>query len=84
MLRLYVQPGASNTGVAGEYAERVRIRVRAPAQDGRANSELCRFLAEEFEVPRKAVVVEKGSTARKKLVSVRAPRRYPAWLPRAD
>lgn len=45
-------------------------RVGAPPVDGRANVALCRLLAAELGLPRSAVSVVRGATARVKLVRV--------------
>jgi uncharacterized protein len=49
---------------------RLRVRVAAPALEGRANRELCRFLAHELGVPRTRVRVTAGESSRRKVVSV--------------
>ena len=54
--------------------ESVKIAVAAPAERGKANVELIRFLAEEFGVPRPHVEIIAGKTARLKLVRVRRSR----------
>jgi len=48
----------------------VRIRLAAPASEGRANQELVRFLAAALQVTRRDVEVLAGATARRKLVRV--------------
>jgi len=42
--------------------------VAAPALDGRANRELCRFIAHELGVPRSRVRVAAGETSRRKVL----------------
>jgi uncharacterized protein len=50
----------------------VLARVSAPPADGKANEALCRLLAKTLGVPRSAVSVVRGQTAREKLVRVDA------------
>jgi hypothetical protein len=71
LLDLRVQPRASRTEFAGTIGERVRVRLRAPPVDGRANAALIEFLAEAFDVPRAAVSIERGLAGRDKSVRVR-------------
>jgi hypothetical protein len=69
-LAVYVQPGARRSEVAGFHGERLKIRIAAPALDGRANDALVAFLAERLRVPQARVTVVKGERAREKLVAV--------------
>jgi uncharacterized protein len=49
-LWLRVQPGPGKGSVVGRYGDRIKIRVAAPAVDGKANVALVRFRAREFGV----------------------------------
>ena len=73
VLTLHVQPGASRTEVAGLHGDALKIRLAAPAVDGRANAALVRYLAECFGVAARAVVIERGETSRRKVVRIAAP-----------
>ena len=48
-LRIRVSPGARRGGVAGRVGEVWKLRVTAPAEDGRANDAVVRLLAETVE-----------------------------------
>lgn len=69
-ISVHAQPGASKTVCAGLLGENLRIRVAARPIEGEANKELCRFLAEYFGVPKSAVQVSRGLSARVKQVVV--------------
>ena len=70
-LRIHCQPRASKTEIVGFYGESLKVRLMAPPIEGQANSELCRFLAEYFEVPRKEVQILSGKNARQKRVLIK-------------
>ncbi len=70
-LAVWVTPGASRSELVGVADGRLRIRLAAPAHEGRANQELVRFVAALLGVTRKDVVVAAGSTGRRKLVHVK-------------
>jgi len=80
VLIIQARPGARQTAFAGHYADALKVRVAAVAEDGRANRELCRFLAEAFAVPASAVTVVSGQGARAKRVRVVGPKQWPAAL----
>jgi uncharacterized protein (TIGR00251 family) len=65
-----VQPRAKRTEVAGEREGAVVVRVAAPPVDGKANAVLCGFVAARVGVPKGAVSVVRGASARDKVVRV--------------
>jgi hypothetical protein len=69
-LTIRVQPGAARSGVVGPYGAALKVRVAAPADDGKANKELVRFLAGHLEVPVRAVEIVTGHHSRTKVVRV--------------
>ena len=69
-----VSPGAAQSGIVGRMADgRLKVRVAAPAEGGRANRALVALLAESLGVARGAVVLVAGHGARDKIVDVTAP-----------
>jgi uncharacterized protein (TIGR00251 family) len=79
VLELHVQPGAKRTEVVGMHGERIKVRLAAPARDGRANAELIEFLSEQLEVPRRNVTIESGLASRQKRVVVEGAKKEPPW-----
>ncbi len=69
-LVVHVQPRAGRTEVMGWYGDAIRIRVGAPPTDNAANDELVRFLAERLKLPRAALRLESGATARRKRIEI--------------
>jgi uncharacterized protein len=69
-LAIRVQPRAKRTEVAGERGDAVVIRVNSPPVDGRANEAVCRLIAKRLGVPRTAVWIVRGESARDKLVRI--------------
>ena len=63
-----VVPGASKSGIVGWLGEDLKVRIQAPANDGKANDALCEFLASEFGLPPRAVRIASGFSSRKKIV----------------
>ena len=69
-LKLRIVPNAKRSEVAGEYGDAVKVKVGAPAVDGKANAALLEFLAEKMGVPARAVTLVAGEKSRDKLVAV--------------
>ncbi len=77
VLTLHVQPGAKRSDFAGKYGDALKLRLAAPAVDGKANAELVRFLADAFGVPQRNVEIVRGESSRAKVVRVIAPTKRP-------
>jgi hypothetical protein len=69
-LAIKAQPNAPRTEVVGWLGDAVKIKLHAPPLEGRANAALCDFLAEQLDLPRRAVTVLRGDTSRSKLVRI--------------
>lgn len=70
LLKVQVVPGARRTEVAGRHGDRLKVRVAAPPEKGRANEALLDFLAEVLKVPRRCLGLLGGATSRAKVVVV--------------
>ena len=70
LLALKAVPNAPRNAVTGWLGDVLKVKVHAPALEGRANAELCDFLADQLQLPRRAVSVARGETSRHKLVRV--------------
>lgn len=68
VVRVHAVPGARTEGVAGTHGGRLRVRVAAPAVDGRANERLVEVLAEGLGRPRATVRLLRGAASRAKEV----------------
>lgn len=70
-LTLHVQPGARRSEIAGPHGDALKIRLAAPAVDGRANACLIEFLAGRLGVAKSNVELVSGATGRRKRVRIR-------------
>jgi uncharacterized protein (TIGR00251 family) len=70
ILRVHVVPNAKSDSVVGEYGGAIKIKLRAPAVEGKANAALIRFLAEQLKLPRHSIVLERGHRSRDKLIRI--------------
>ena len=81
LLSVHVQPGAKTSEVAGLYGEALKVRLCAPAVDGKANAALLEFVATRLGLARSAVSLKSGQTSRSKVVAIEgAPQDAPTAL----
>ncbi len=69
-LQIWVQPGAKKNEMVGEYQNCLKVKLRAPPVENKANKELKSFLAEKFDLKSRDILLEGGQNSRKKLVSI--------------
>jgi len=68
--KLRVQPRARSTGIAGEHDGALKVKVASPPVNGKANSEIIRYLAKIAGVRQSAVEIVAGATSRDKVVRI--------------
>lgn len=74
-LKVYVQPRASRTEIAGYHGAELKIRVKSAPLEDAANEELVAFIAAQLGTARRNVRIVAGAHGRRKtleLTDVRA------------
>lgn len=71
LLRVKAVPGARRSEVAGPLGDRLKVRVAAPPEDGKANAALLRLLAGVLGVAERAIELEQGAGAAAKTFAIR-------------
>ena len=70
VLALHIQPGAKRSAVCGMYGDAVKIAIKSPPVDGKANRALCEFVADKLGAPTGAVLLVSGATGRDKRLHI--------------
>ena len=70
ILRVHVISNAKSDCVVGEHGGAVKIKLRAPAVEGKANAALIRFLAKQLKLLRQSIVLKRGHRSRDKLILI--------------
>lgn len=71
-LAVHVTPRAGKDEVAGWRGDELEVRVTAPPDGGKANEAACKLVAGLLGVPKSAVRVARGQTARHKSLEIEA------------
>ena len=69
-LELKIIPNAPRNAIAGWVGSALKIKIHAPALEGRANDELLDFLAGKLGVHRRDITLLRGDKSRQKVVQV--------------
>ncbi|MDR2096071.1 MAG: DUF167 domain-containing protein [Treponema sp.] len=70
LITIKASPGASKTCVAGIWKNSLRVKIAAAPEDGKANAELCSFLAGLLGCAKKEVSLVHGEKLRLKTLAV--------------
>ncbi|MEO6874399.1 MAG: DUF167 domain-containing protein, partial [Opitutaceae bacterium] len=70
LLAVRATPNAPRNTLAGWVGDALKVKIHAPALEGRANDELCKFLATQLQLPRRSVTLAHGEKSRQKLIRI--------------
>lgn len=59
-------PNARQIGIVGTVGDRLKVKVNAPAEDGKANRAICELLAQELGLKSRNLRIERGTTEQEK------------------
>lgn len=69
-LELKTVPNAPRDEIAGWLGDALKVKVHAPALEGRANDALLDFLADKLGVHRRDLTLVRGDKSRRKVVRI--------------
>lgn len=69
-MRLKVVPGSRRDQIVGPYGDRLKVKVAAPPEDGRANQAVCQLLAVQLGIASRAVTIIAGHTNSEKTAQI--------------
>lgn len=69
-IRLKAVPGAKRNELAGVLGDRLKVRVSAPPEGGKANKAICALLAKALGVKKRDVEIVSGPTNPEKVARV--------------
>ncbi|MCZ6837515.1 MAG: DUF167 domain-containing protein [Planctomycetota bacterium] len=70
LLWIKAVPGASRDQVTGLVGERLKVRISAPPEGGKANRAICKTLASALGIKPGRISIKSGSTNPEKIVRV--------------
>lgn len=71
-MRVLLQPGAKKDEIIGEHDSYLKIKLKAPAVEGKANAALIKFLSKQFNIPASQIELIKGKQSRYKQIRINA------------
>jgi uncharacterized protein (TIGR00251 family) len=69
-LKIRLQPRAAREGIDGMHGDSIKIRVTAPALEGKANTALTRLIAKKLKIAASNIEIIAGLHSREKLLRI--------------
>ncbi len=66
IIKLHIQPKASREKFCGIYGDRLKLSVKAPPVDGKANEAIIKFLSKFLKVPKSNIILKSGANSKQK------------------
>jgi uncharacterized protein len=66
----WIQPHSSRNSIVGIHGDALKVSLTAPPVDGKANSELCKFIAKKLSISKSSVQITAGHMNRRKTLFV--------------
>jgi uncharacterized protein (TIGR00251 family) len=70
LIEVFVQPRAARDSVEGIHGDALKLKVKAPPVDDRANRAIEKLLADLLDLPPSTVAVVAGHSSRRKRIAV--------------
>ncbi len=80
LLKLHVQARAKENCITGIHGDMLKLKIKSPPVDNKANKEIVSYLAKEFNVTKSNVVLISGQTHRDKKILIKEPKALPEWF----
>lgn len=80
-LRIKAQPKSSKSEFCEIYGDdAIKIRIKAPALEGKANKELVAFLSKSFKISKSSIIFKSGQQSKIKVVQFPLSDEFNKWL----
>ena len=76
----HIQPGAKQNQLTGLYDNCLKIQLKSPPVDGKANKALIGFLASLCSTTKSQISIKRGLTGRRKTILIQGLQEIPAKI----
>ena len=71
-ISIKVTPSSGKQKIELDKSGQIKCFVKSPPENGKANTELVKFLSKSLAIPQDEIVIIQGATSRKKVVKILA------------
>ena len=69
-IKIKAVPNSSKNEICGLYDDALKVKLKAPAVENKANEELVKFIAKSLKLPKSSVVLKSGNTSKLKILYI--------------
>ena len=70
LLKVKAVPNSSKNQFCGLFDGAIKVKIKAPAVENKANEELVKFLSKTLKIPKSNISIESGNTSKVKIVYI--------------
>ena len=70
LLKIKAVPNSSKNEISGLFDNALKIKIKAPAVENKANEELIKFLSKLLKVPKSSIILKTGDTSKLKTLYI--------------
>lgn len=71
-VKVHIVPNSSKTQIIGEHGDRLKIKIKSPPVDGKANEEILEFLCEKLGIKKHLAEIARGHSSKSKDIFISA------------
>ena len=80
-LILYIKavPNSSKNEICGLYDNALKVKIKAPAVENKANEELIKYFSKLLKLPKSSISLKSGGTSKHKMLLCKSPSHNPMF-----
>lgn len=71
VIKIHIVPNSSKTQIVGQHGDKLKIKIKAPPVDGKANEEIIQFFCKKFGLKKNQAELVTGHTSKSKNILLR-------------
>ena len=69
-IKIKAVPNSSKNEICGIYDNALKVKIKAPAVENKANEELVKYFSKQLKLPKSTICLKSGNTSKLKLLYI--------------
>ncbi len=84
LLKIHVQDNGKTNEFIGIHNQSLKVKIKSPPIDGKANKTIIKFLAAKFNLSKSSISIISGELNRDKRILIKEVNKLPEWFIKLD